>query len=251
MRWSIRKVLCLIFLASTPCLAFDTMDSDIETIMLKHQSSGDPEVHLNHLRRKILEDPNDGLLLFEYGLALLESADTYHWEFLDQALSYFQKAAEHFPDNPFILMLKGRALGAKALDMKPSVLSRLRWAREAFKLMDRAVEKDPDSPILRLLRADAQLMAHPILRRGDKLKQDAQKIEGWMISPEFKSWPGTLQARFHLFIGCYLEKLERSEQQVLLNWERAVALDPQSRTAAEATARIAGTWVDLGFDGKE
>lgn len=235
--------------SNQPCFA-NQGDSPIEAIITKHKAAGTSEVYLNHLSRQIAEKPGDALLLFEYGLALLENTDIYHWEYLDQALEHFQKAEKLMPNSPFITMYRGRALGAKALDMKPSVLSRLKWAREAFKLMDQAVDKMPESPILRLLRADAQLMAHPILRRSGKLKQDASKIESWMGSPEFQTWPATLQARFYLFTGCYLAKGETSQQQVHINWEKAMRLDPKSKTAAEAQARIAGTWVELGFEGE-
>lgn len=245
---------CTLVLTSLFCLQqvhAQTNPTPIEQVILKHKPAGSADTKLKHLNRQLLSEPNNGLLFFEYGLAFLESADTYHWEYLDQALDYFEKAIAHFPDNPYITMYRGRALGAKALDMEPSVLTRLRWAREAFKLMDQAVSKQPDSPILRLLRADAQLMAHPILRRSGKLAQDAEMIETWMVSPQFKTWPAVLQARFHLFLGCFLDKQGKSRQQTLSNWQLAADLDPGSKTAEEAKARIAGTWVELGFEGED
>jgi len=196
------------------------------------------------------ETPADCGLMFQLALDFLSLVDTDHWHYLDNARDYLEKVLTDHPEDPLVTMYLGRAIGAKALNLGPSTLKRLQWAREGFRLMDEAVRRAPDDIYLRLLRAESQLLAHPILRRKRTLDKDAEALNGFLTSPALRDQPALFQARLHLFLGDYLGKKKKSEAAARTHWASAVQLASGTSIAGEARARMDGTWQNPGYEGE-
>ena len=124
---------------------------------------------------------------------------------------------------------------------------RLKWAREGFKYMDRAVSLQNDDFYLRLLRGEAQLYAHPILRRGTRLDADAAAIRKFVADSRFNQLPAYHKARIHLFLGNYLEKKKQAQKEIHDHWQATITLAQNTPLGEEARARMEGTYVHLGF----
>lgn len=201
--------------------------------------------HFRHWRQA----PDNPWLALELGLDYLHLASADRWDYLEKAQSYFEKARKGLPHNAVVLMNLGRALGAQALNEDHSVFQRLRWAREGFRFMDKALEQDPDNTFLRLLRAEAALLAHPILRRGSKLTEDANAVQAFVTSTDFADLTNYQQARFHLFIGSYLAKEEKQSDSMRHHWSMATQLAHNTPLGQEAMHRLRGTFVNIGYEG--
>lgn len=206
----------------------------------------DEQTLKSHLRA-YRANPEEPQIWLEVGQDYLSLANESKWHYLDQAASFFDRVIERFPKMPLALMLRGRVQGAKALDMKPSTLTRLKWARQGFKQMDAAVKLDTKDAYLRLLRAEAGLLAHPILRRGPLLEQDAKVIIAHLKSETFKQATPWLQARVHLFLGNYLQR-QKKASEATSHWQKVVDLAPGTKEGKEATRRLAGTFKSLGYE---
>lgn len=198
--------------------------------------------------RMLVHQTLDWKLPLRLGASLINLASQKHWDYLNEAVTLFRSAAERDPNDPYIKMFLGRAIGAQALNTDPSVLTRLKWAREGFKYMDEAVKTRPACFYLRLLRGSAQLMAHPILRRGDKLEEDAHLILKLTQTETFTSFDKLEQARFFLFLGNYQAK---KANKILARqfWQQAADLGEASQTSNEALARLNNNWQEVGYDG--
>lgn len=196
---------------------------------------------------RLASDPNDPKRHLAVGLAYLNRADTNHWEYLESAKEHLAAAKDAYPKDPFILMYLGRATGAQALNMKPSIYTRLKAARSGFRLMDMAVKLHPDCVFLSLLRGEAQLMAHPILRRGERLKKDANTIANFVKTEEFGRLSSYQQARMHLFLGGYLEKTKAANAEIQDQWQLAYEKAGDTDLGNEARARLQGHWESIGY----
>jgi len=200
------------------------------------------EAHLRALK----EDSDSCILQLELALDYLSLAGEQNWGYLTKAVEHLNKVRKYYPQDPIVLIHLGRAVGARSLDMKPSTLQRLRWARTGFKYMDTAVKLNSTDFYLRLLRAEAQLLAHPILRRGKALKEDINMLLHFADGTAFDPLPAFQKARFHLFLGNYQEAAKRSEQ-AREHWQKAVSLAPGTPFADEATSRLENRFHSLGY----
>lgn len=209
------------------------------------------EQFLKESMNRLKEDPKNISYHLVVAIAYLKQADPTKWDYLDKAKKHLKKAKAKFPNDPYILMYLGRATGAQALNLKPSVFTRLKLAREGFRLMDRAVKQKPDCMWLRLLRGEAQLMAHPILRRKERLRKDAAHIEKFTQAKEFKLLSPYQQAKLHLFMGCYLEKTKAEKSKYQTEWKLAAEKGGVTAIGKEAKARLGGQWQDIGYSGEE
>lgn len=230
-----------------------TGNQQVEPDRVLLRLDSDPQL-LNSLeeeKRRYALDPDNPERHITLGFAYLKKADTTNWELLDQAKKHFAKVRKIYPKNSVVLMYLGRVTGAQALNMKPSTFTRLRLAREGFKLMDKAVNIAPDCVWLRLLRGEAQLMAHPILRRKERLKKDANKIMAFMADKQFDSLSPYQQAKLHLFLGCYYEKVKKDRKVILTQWQLAIEKGVGTVVAKEAQARLKGSWQSVGYSGEE
>lgn len=197
--------------------------------------------------RLLASNPRNPKLHLAVGLAYLNRADTNHWEYLESAKEHLTAARDAYPKDPFILMYLGRATGAQALNLKPSIYTRLKAARSGFRLMDMAIKLHPDCVFLSLLRGEAELMAHPVLRRGERLRQDAETIANFIGSEEFSKLSEYQQARMHLFLGCFYEKTKASQAEIESQWRLAWNKAEGTDLGNEAKARLKGGWENIGY----
>jgi len=219
---------------------------------LSHQMDVQPrtdQLLRDHLKA-FRHNPSDDALKFEIGLDYMYLADASRWGFLEQACTFLEQVKAHYGEDPLVLMYLGRSIGARALDPEPQTIKRLKWAREGFKYMDRAVSLDDDDYYLRLLRGEAQLYAHPILRRGSRLDADAQVVKKFAGSSQFEALPDYQKARIHLFLGNYLQKKKKADDEVHDHWQATITLAQNTPLGKEARARLEGTYVHLGYDEK-
>lgn len=208
------------------------------------------QAHLEADLAHLALNPSDLKAIVEVGLSYFCVSESRDFDLLEQACTHLAQALDKTPQDAELLMHLGLATGARALDMKPSVLKRLKFAREGFRLMDKAVDLAPDCPYLRLLRGGAQLMAHPILRRGEALKKDAAAVTAFMASPAFQQLPEYQRARYHLFAGSFLDRERDSRDLAKEQWRLAADLGGESSIAGEAKARLLGTFNSLGYTGE-
>lgn len=210
----------------------------------EHGQRLDQDLH-NRLRayRANPEDPN---LWLQIARDYLDLATLDTWHYLDQAESFLKKVNQHAPKIPLVVMLLGRVEGARALDIKPSALTRLKWARKGFKYMDEAVRLAPSDQYLRLLRGEAQLLAHPVLRRGTTLLEDAATIEAGLEDFADNAYQS---ARAHLFLGSFYHKQKKSDE-ARKHWRRAVELAMDTKVAQEAQGRLKGPFSSVGYEGR-
>ena len=201
---------------------------------------------LANLLRDYEQGKKDTAQRFDIGRSYLELADTDHWEYLDKALEYLSQVGRVFPKDPVVMMLKGRAVGAKALKASANTLRRLGWARDGFKMMDKAVQLEKDCYYLRLLRAEAALMAHPVLRRAGRLQEDVKYLESFAKKAEFEVLPAHVKSRIALFMGNHARHLKHADK-ARDHWHHAIKLDATSPYATEARQRLDGTFRDLGY----
>ena len=247
---------CQMFLFSGPApeLVKCSVDHSSETssyheTYLINRAASDTDLNSQlQAYRKKQSDPDANMAL---GVTYMSLANASNWGYLDQAISHFDKASKGYGNDPLLLMFRGRAIGAKALNTKASTLKRLGWAREGFKLMDKATGRDSNCFLLRLMRGEAQLMAHPILRRSTRLDEDAIWLKRFTNSNKYKELPDFQKARLELFLGNYLEKRKKDASDMRRHWERAITLSTVSPWADEARARLTGSFRSLGYDGEE
>jgi len=204
-----------------------------EQLRLQRQSQDSPELNLN------------------LGVTFLSLADSTRWNYLDQAIVYLSKARSAQPEDPLVLMYLGRTMGARALNVEPSSWTRLSWAREGFKFMDKALAMDSQCFFLRLLRGESQLLAHPILRRGSRLDEDAAFMEAFTTQAPYMTLPDYQKARIQLFLGNYKDKRKKDPKITRAHWLSVVDLASSSPFATEALARMKGNFQSLGYDGEE
>ncbi|CAM2007035.1 hypothetical protein [Acanthopleuribacter pedis] len=207
------------------------------------------EHHLEADLRHLHYNPADVKATVEVGLSYFSVSESRNFDFLARACGFLGEALAKSPGDAELTMHLGLATGARALDMKPTVFKRLKFAREGFRLMDKAVALAPDCPNLRLLRGGAQLMAHPILRRGETLKQDAGAVLAFMKSPSFERLPDYQRARYHLFAGSYSDRGQAGRTEAEAQWRLAADLGGDSAIAQEAQARLLGTFHSMGYTG--
>jgi hypothetical protein len=203
---------------------------------------------LESMQAALDRQPENPELQLSVGFGLLSQALVSDIKNFSKAAQHFQKAAERFPNDPVLMIYWGLATGAQALDMEPSILSRIKWAREGFKKMDQAVKLDPDNYLFRLFRGDAELKAHPVFRRGDLMESDARFLEDFMRKPAFETLLPHQKARLHLFMANYLAKKKQPKEKINAELAMAVQLGRGTSVAAEAQARLEGRWADLGFE---
>lgn len=202
-----------------------------------------------HLRQYQTDSENPVLLL-NIGIDYLNLASTSRWYYLDRALIYLEKANQLLPNDPLILMYQGRTIGAQALNQRPSLLKRLKWAKQGYKLMDQAVDLKPNCFFLRLLRGEAEILAHPILRRSTKMREDGAFVQHFLLGKVFQRQPDYLKGRMHLFLGDYCKKIRISESVTVSHWNNAMRLARNTPLSDQARARMNGTHVSLGFEGE-
>ncbi len=205
---------------------------------------------LNDHLAALKKNPGDFSMQLQVAMDYLALADDHKWNYLENAAGHLRKVLKAFPDNPFVSMQLGRAVGGRALDTQPSTFQRLRWAREGYKYMDRAVRLAPNDVFLRLLRAEAQLLSHPILRRHKPLQQDARRVRDFMTGDAFAGLPDMQKARMHLFVGNFLQKSDSSSREMFRHWELARVLGKDTPIAEEASARKMGRWQSVGYAGE-
>lgn len=192
------------------------------------------------------QQPEDPALWMELGRDYLELATMQSLHYLDHAAEYFDKVLARYPRSAGALMMRGRVQGARALDQKPSSLTRLRWARHGFKLMDEAVSLEPKNAYLRMLRGEASLMAHPILSRGKSLEEDAARVED-ALRQGAAGLADFAKARLNLFVGNYYQRrgqLAKARE----HWQTAIGLAAETQLAKEASQRLNGSFRGLGYE---
>ena len=192
-------------------------------------------------------DSQDPQVNFAIGKVYLAFSENGQWANLEKAVSHLKKAHKAFPKDPVITMYLGRAIGARALQVGPGLLTRLQWAREGFRYMDKALAAEKDCFLLRLYRGEAQLMAHPILRRQGRLQKDAAFMESFLESAEYATLSKELKARIQLFMGNYLSRKKSQQARGRGCWQKAISLAANSSFAQEAMARLDGTFENLGY----
>ncbi len=208
------------------------------------------DAQLRHHLRQYQTDSENPELLLNIGIDYLNLANTSRWHYLDQAIVYLEKANELLPKDPVIMMYLGRTIGAQALNEQPSLLKRLKWAKMGYKLMDQAVDLKPECYFLRLLRGEAEVLAHPILRRGTKMREDAAFVQRFLTQNEFEQLPDYVKGRVHLFLGDYFKKIRSAESKTVSHWNNAIRLAQNTPLSEEAKARVDGTYISLGFEGE-
>lgn len=213
------------------------------TLLEQARTMSDLQEHI----KRAAESPLDTHLQLEVGMDYIALAGRDQWHFLSQAKRYFEKAYANNNRDPIVLMYLGRAEAAQALNVETNVYKRLKAARAGFQLMDRAVTLDSECVYLRLLRAESQLLAHPILRRTARLQEDSGKVKAFMEQPDFLLLNDYLKAKFHLFMGNYLEKTQSKAGSHQKHWQTVATLAPDTDLAKEANARLLGHWVSLGY----
>ena len=201
---------------------------------------------LKQHQAKLNQDPLNLKLRFEVSLDYLALGAPGRWDFFEKACVNLQEINKILPKNPLILIHLGRAFGARALNMEPSVWQRLRWAKTGFQFMDDAIKIDSDCFYLRLLRGEAQLLAHPILRRSSQLIEDFRYVSSFMKAPEFEILPNYQKARIYLFVGVCLKKNRRKTFSE--HWQQVLHLAPNSHYAKEAEMRLKGSFQSLGYE---
>ena len=243
-----RRILMLGILllpAASGVLGHNSPDMAPSTLM-PYEGPRDEQTLKDHLRQ-YRETPNDPHIWLEVGLDYLHLANGGKWAYLDQAATYLDMLVARYPKTPLALMLRGRVQGARALDSSPSTLTRLKWARQGFKQMDEAVKLDPADVYLRLLRGEAGLMAHPVLRRGDALEDDAARVAQFLKSSSFAQSAAWLQARVHLFLGNVAQR-DKNAADARRHWELVRSLAADTALAEEAAHRLAGTFRTYGYE---
>ena len=224
----------------------DMADRSRELSMLPDQAPRTSEQLKQHLKL-FRENPNDDHLLVEIGRDYLYLANTDKWHFLDQSANFLKQVVSRRPNDPVVLIYLGRAVGARALNQKPSTMTRLKWAREGFRHMDKAVKLDQNSFYLRLLRGEAQLMAHPILRRGARLDEDHRSILNYMEAGTYEQLPAYQKARTQLFLGNYYQHRKKRDK-AFHHWEQVVKVAEGTPFADEAKDRLKGSFKSVGFE---
>lgn len=224
----------------------DVISSKNEALQIRADEKPRTKEELSEHLRSYRENPKDQALLLEIGRDYLELANEGEFHYLDQAVHFFRKVLAQNPKNPVILMFLGRAIGAKALDQDQATMTRLRWAREGFRYMDQSIDLDDNSLYLRLLRAEAQLLAHPILRRGSRLLKDHAFIQKFMKSTAFNEIPDFQKARVHLYMGNYQER-KKKNSEASDHWAEVIKLADNTPISDEARQRLEGSYRDLGY----
>ena len=196
-------------------------------------------------------DEKNADIQFQIGVTYLTIADPQHWEYVDQAITFFEEVHKIFPNDPLVMMYLGQATGARALNVEPSVFKRLRWVKDAYKYMDEAVRLEPDCFFLRLLRGESQILAHPVLRRGARLDEDAHFLSKFADSEQYRSLPPYQKARLQLFLGNYLEKRQKPKEQIHGHWQETIALASGTPYAKEAQERLQGAFKTIGYNEEE
>ncbi|CAM2067702.1 hypothetical protein SCOR_20130 [Sulfidibacter corallicola] len=251
------QVLAFLWLATYPpnhghqCPQSEYLQPSLEqekllfTLDISQRTLGKLSQDLETLR----QTPHNAALNVEVGLDYLTIANSENFTFLARAVEHFEIARLEHPSEATLLMYLGLATGSQALDMAPSVMKRLKLARQGFKYMDQAVAKAPNCVYLRMLRGTAQLLAHPVLRRAAALKEDADRVKAFMGSPEFERLPDFQKAKYHLFLGSFLGRDKKEDGEARQHWEQALLLAKESHVGREAASRLAGSHESVGYSG--
>lgn len=154
-----------------------------------------------------------------------------------RSVDHLERAYQAMPEDPQTLIYYGLALASEAtLKDKPAFV-RLQTALRGFRLMDEAVDKDPQNFSIRLLRAKANSLAPIIVARGASLSQDYAWIRGQLEHNE--DLPIHLRTLAVIFIGDYFFEQKKDKERARTHWLEASEM--ASSFSEEARWRLEGT----------
>ena len=194
--------------------------------------------YLRRDRARLAEDPEDPVLLREAGISLLLVGAPDNRENAKKAKELLEKAYRLDPDDAYTTMFLGCALGRGAGEA--SLFSRKKLADRAFELMDKAVEMEPGSYRLRLMRATADMQAPSWCGRDRTREEDIKFLRSFLEPTIPDELPSHLAAAGFLLLGNYHES--RGEiDSARRYWDLALSFGTGSRYQALAREKLQGS----------
>ena len=197
------------------------------------------EADLARLSALLEENPGDPDVERELGIVYQRLSPPDRWAYLDEAIRHLEAAREKLPEDVKLLVYLGLSRAAKARDGSVPLLEKWALARRGFEFLDQALALDPENFSARLLRAKAQLLAPPILGRGQTLKADEIRLTRFLTDPR-PSLPKHLQIQGFLFLGDYESIANKDAERARIWWLRVAEADTEGRLPEAVERRLAG-----------
>ena len=157
---------------------------------------------------------------FSEGVKWHDKAVLGNEEATPKAVEKFEDVLADYPDTPLVLAYLGSSFTLKARDAP--LLRKRGWVNQGFEALDGAVEKAPDDPVVRLIRAINSYHLPRILDRRDIAEEDFSILLA-KISGEDHGVSDDVQRAIYFHAGAFA--LHKREAESLPLLEKALATE--------------------------
>jgi len=186
---------------------------------------------------RLAQNPKDPFLMREAAISLNVVGAPDNWPYLQKSRALLEEANKLEPNNPHILMFLGSTIAMLARHPDVGLFDKKSMVTSAFEYMDKAIELEPDSYRLRLMRGTANLGAPSFFGRSKELEADVALIRKTLELAPPADYPGHMKAAGYLLLGSYHEKkgeLNRAQAY----WSKAIQHGKGTRYETQARKRL-------------
>lgn len=189
-----------------------------------------------HWEKQLEADPNNTELLLKLGKAYHDLAGVEGDEdAVAQAENYLSKLMKLAPQNAVALVYYGSVLTMKARDAFLP-WEKMKYMKQGFAAMDSAVALDPQSPEVRLIRANNGTSVPKMFHRLKTALADYQFIEAMQLEKS-GAMPNKFWLPYYYYFGLALMKDEQF-QEAKVKFNKVLEIDANSDYAQNARQQL-------------
>lgn len=188
---------------------------------------------IDSLTARLKTEPKNITVLTELAIAYHDLGVDGNKNAVKKGLEYIEKVRGLDSTQALALAYHGSLMTLKARDASMP-WNKLKYTKEGFLLLDRAIALEPENLEARLVRAMNSYQVPEFMGRLETAISDFKFI---LAQPAFATWPAESKAYAHFYLGESLRKngknVEAREQ-----YEQAVAIAPASESGRQARNKL-------------
>lgn len=188
---------------------------------------------LDSLMAQLKLAPNNPAILTDIAKAYHDLGVTGDKNAVKKGLEYTDKVLALDSSQALALAYHGSLLTLRARDVTMP-WSKLKYTKEGFTLLDKAVSKQPGNLEVRLVRAMNSYQVPEFMGRLQTAIADYEYI---VAQPAFADWPVASKAYVHFYLGEAWQK-KGNKAEARKQYEIAQALAPASESGRQARAKL-------------
>lgn len=153
----------------------------------------------------------------------------------EKAVEYLKKAHKQNPDDQLFFAVLGSATGMMGRDSS-NIVTKMKGANKGINMIDRAIMKDPDNVLIRMIRANMSLRLPKFFNRRKFAKVDLLHIEE-IIKREPKKVSTAFNTEVHYRLGM-IYKSDGDKKLAETYFKKTVDISPDSNWGKRAQKEL-------------